>query len=160
MKPRRDLLKLFPSATIATSLASRSEAQPQSLRGGPARASGTLKILVPDPFHVKPLDRVAALETPAKRIVLGATLSDADPWLPPYSDMSFGMPNNWGAAAIVFALIEGLAGIKDTGSRSRPCASRPDGLRATRRHATSPFVTPRQAAMLRITTGLMKSCSV
>jgi hypothetical protein len=48
-------------------------------------------------------------------MVLGVTLSDAAIFLPPWNDLSFGMPNNWGAAALVFALIEGLAGVKDTG---------------------------------------------
>ncbi|WP_109488506.1 hypothetical protein [Occallatibacter savannae] len=56
-----------------------------------------------------------AMENGAKWMIIAATLSDSDPWLPPYSEMSFGMPNNWGAAAIVFALLEGLAGIKDAG---------------------------------------------
>jgi hypothetical protein len=31
------------------------------------------------------------------------------------SDVSYGIPDNWGAAAVVYALIEGLAGIKDAG---------------------------------------------
>ena len=31
------------------------------------------------------------------------------------SIISYGIPDNWGAAAVVYALIEGLAGIKDSG---------------------------------------------
>jgi hypothetical protein len=46
--------------------------------------------------------------------VLGVTLSDAPVFFMP-SDLSFGIPDNWGAGAVVYALIEGLAGVKDTG---------------------------------------------
>ena len=46
--------------------------------------------------------------------VLGVTLCDKPVFFMP-SDVSFGIPDNWGAAAVVSALIEGLAGIKDTG---------------------------------------------
>ena len=48
-------------------------------------------------------------------MILGVTLSDAPVFLPPRNDLSTGMPNNWGAAALVYALIGGLAGVKDTG---------------------------------------------
>ncbi len=46
--------------------------------------------------------------------VLGVTLCDAPVFFPP-SDVSFGIPDNWGAAAVVYALLEGLAGVVDTG---------------------------------------------
>jgi len=46
--------------------------------------------------------------------VLGLTLSDAPVFFMP-DDVSFGIPDNWGAAAVVYALVEGLAGIKDEG---------------------------------------------
>lgn len=46
--------------------------------------------------------------------VLGVTLSAAPAYFPP-GDVSYGIPDNWGAAAVVYALIEGLAGIKDIG---------------------------------------------
>ncbi len=46
--------------------------------------------------------------------VLGVTRSDAEVFFPP-SDVSFGIPDNWGAAAVAYALIEGLAGVKDAG---------------------------------------------
>jgi len=45
--------------------------------------------------------------------ILGLTLCDAPVFFPP-DDLSFGIPDNWGAAAVVYALIEGLAGVKDT----------------------------------------------
>jgi len=47
-------------------------------------------------------------------LILGVTLSDREVYFPP-STVSFGIPDNWGAAAVVYALIEGLVGIKDEG---------------------------------------------
>jgi hypothetical protein len=46
--------------------------------------------------------------------VLAITLCDKPVFFMP-SDVSYGIPDNWGAAAVVYALIEGLAGIKDSG---------------------------------------------
>ena len=56
------------------------------------------------------------LDTGAKWMVLGITLSDAPMFLPPWNDVSSGMPNNWGAAALTAAIIEGLAGVQDRGA--------------------------------------------
>jgi hypothetical protein len=56
-----------------------------------------------------------SMDTSAKWMILGLTLSDAPVFLPPWNDISYGMPNNWGAAALVFSLLEGLGGIKDEG---------------------------------------------
>ncbi len=52
--------------------------------------------------------------TEAKWMIQGVTLCDKSVWFqrPPES---FGIPDNWGAAAVVYALIEGLAGVKDRG---------------------------------------------
>jgi len=50
----------------------------------------------------------------AQWFILGLTCCDAPVYFPP-SDISYGIPDNWGAAAVVYALIEGLAGIKDKG---------------------------------------------
>jgi hypothetical protein len=50
----------------------------------------------------------------SKYMVLGVTLADQPAFFEP-SMVSSGIPDNWGAAAVVYALIEGLAGIKDTG---------------------------------------------
>jgi hypothetical protein len=47
-------------------------------------------------------------------MVLGITLCDAPAFFMP-DDLSFGIPDNWGAAAVLYALLEGLAGVKDTG---------------------------------------------
>lgn len=55
-----------------------------------------------------------ATETSTKWFVLGLTLSDAPVYFDP-GDVSFGIPDNWGAAAVVYALVEGLAGIVDAG---------------------------------------------
>ncbi|HEY0867057.1 MAG TPA: hypothetical protein VGE01_06760, partial [Fimbriimonas sp.] len=44
--------------------------------------------------------------------VIGLTLSDHEAWFPT-SPISFGIPNGWGAAAVVYALVEGLAGVVD-----------------------------------------------
>lgn len=55
-----------------------------------------------------------SLETESKWFVLGVTLSDKPPFLPPWNDVSTGMPNNWGAGCVMAALLEGLAGVEDT----------------------------------------------
>ena len=44
--------------------------------------------------------------------VLGVTLSDSRVYFPP-DIVSFGGPDEWAAAAIAYALLEGLAGVKD-----------------------------------------------
>jgi hypothetical protein len=46
--------------------------------------------------------------------IMSITLSDYPVFFEP-SIISYGIPDNWGSAAVVYALIEGLAGIKDTG---------------------------------------------
>lgn len=53
-------------------------------------------------------------ETGVKWFTLALTCAD-QPVLFPTNDISFGIPDNWGAGAVVYALFEGLAGIKDTG---------------------------------------------
>ncbi|MBC8066028.1 MAG: hypothetical protein H7Y17_14440 [Chlorobia bacterium] len=45
--------------------------------------------------------------------VMGLTLSDHPAWFPT-NPISFGIPNGWGAAAVVYALIEGLVGVVDS----------------------------------------------
>ena len=46
--------------------------------------------------------------------VLGITLCSAKTWFDP-GTVSHGIPDDWGAGAVAYALIEGLAGVKDTG---------------------------------------------
>jgi hypothetical protein len=47
--------------------------------------------------------------------VLGLTLSDTPVYFPA-DPISFGIPDQWGAAAVVYALIEGLVGVVDRGT--------------------------------------------
>ena len=60
-----------------------------------------------------------SLENGAIWLVIGITLSNQPPFLPPWNDVSGGMPNNWGAGCVTAALLEGLAGIEDTGAGFR-----------------------------------------
>ncbi len=46
--------------------------------------------------------------------VLGITLCDSHVFFPP-SEISSGIPDAWGAAAVTYALVEGLAGVRDAG---------------------------------------------
>jgi hypothetical protein len=55
-----------------------------------------------------------AAKTEGEWYVVGVTASDAEVYFDP-GIASYGIPDNWGAAAVVYALIEGLAGIRDTG---------------------------------------------
>lgn len=60
-----------------------------------------------------------SMETGSKWLVIGITLSNMSPFLPPWNDVSTGMPNNWGAGCVTAALLEGLAGVEDTGAGFR-----------------------------------------
>jgi hypothetical protein len=51
----------------------------------------------------------------SKWLILGVTLSSAPVYFAPYDDLSSGIPDGW-TGSVVYALIEGLAGIKDTGA--------------------------------------------
>jgi hypothetical protein len=70
------------------------------------------------------------METGAKWFVIGVTLSNMPAFLPPWSDVSTGMPNNWGAGCVTAALLEGLAGIEDTGAGLRSARISPRWLAA------------------------------
>ncbi len=54
------------------------------------------------------------VESNAKWMICGITLGHEPVFYMP-EKYSYGAPDNWGAAAVVYALFEGLAGIKDTG---------------------------------------------
>ena len=54
----------------------------------------------------------------SKWMVLAATLSDAPVFFAPYDDLSTGIPDGWNAG-IAWAILEGLAGVKDTGAAFR-----------------------------------------
>lgn len=47
--------------------------------------------------------------------IFGLTLSDKEKFIKP-SDVSYGIPDNWGAAAVVYSLIEGIVGVVDNGT--------------------------------------------
>ncbi len=55
-----------------------------------------------------------AAENNVKWMVQAITLSDHEVLFMP-GDVSYGIPDNWGAAAVVCALVEGLAGVKGQG---------------------------------------------
>jgi len=64
-----------------------------------------------------PEREIAALEFFAgpgdsKWMVLAATLSDSPVFFAPYDDLSTGIPDGW-SAAVAYAVLEGLAGVKD-----------------------------------------------
>ena len=69
-----------------------------------------------NPHPEKIIDEIVfhAAENGAKWMVLGLTLSDYEVLFMP-EIISGGIPDNWGAAAVVYALIEGLAGVVDKG---------------------------------------------
>ena len=69
-----------------------------------------------------------SMETGAKWLVIGITLSNMPPFLPPWTDVSTGMPNNWGAGCVTAALLEGLAGVEDTGAGFRTARISPRWL--------------------------------
>lgn len=54
----------------------------------------------------------------SKWIVLAATRSDAPVFFAPYDDLSSGIPDGWNAG-IAWAILEGLAGVKDEGAAFR-----------------------------------------
>lgn len=76
-----------------------------------------------------------SMETGAKWLVIGITLSNMPPFLPPWTDVSTGMPNNWGAGCVTAALLEGLAGVEDTGAGFRTVRISPRWLAAGTEHA-------------------------
>jgi hypothetical protein len=69
---------------------------------------------IDNPHPEKTIDNLEfqALDNGAKWMIMGVTLCDKPVYFP-QGVVSFGIPDNWGAAANVYALIEGLAGIKD-----------------------------------------------
>jgi len=71
-----------------------------------------------------------SVEAGTQWFVIGLTLSDMPPFLPPWSDVSTGMPNNWGAGCVTAALLEGLAGVEDTAGGFRAAQVSPRWLAA------------------------------
>jgi hypothetical protein len=67
-----------------------------------------------NPYPERTIDKMtlSTSATGSLWMVLGITLSDREVYFRP-SPISFGIPNGWGAAAVMYALIEGLAGVVD-----------------------------------------------
>jgi len=87
---------------------------------------GVLAYGMDNPHPDRKIERIV-LEGPRAGglwLVLGVTLCDRQVYLPP-STVSFGIPDNWGAAAVVYALIEGLVGAKDEGVAFEPALLAP-----------------------------------
>ena len=87
---------------------------------GPNQQFGSVGVYVagyenPHPEKVIEAIEFEPLQNGVKWMVLGLTLCDAPVFFLPKDDVSFGIPDGWGAAAVVYALVEGLAGVKDTG---------------------------------------------
>ncbi len=57
--------------------------------------------------------RLDAAKDGAIWAVLAATVANQPGFIPP-SEVSYGIPNGWGAAAVMYAMVEGLAGVVDT----------------------------------------------
>ncbi len=67
-----------------------------------------------------PEREIAALELSAggaksKWLILAVTLSSAPVFFAPYDDLSTGIPDGWNGS-VIYALFEGLAGVKDRGA--------------------------------------------
>ncbi len=75
---------------------------------------GVLAYGLDNPHPAKRIARIVLEASPAGGfyLVLGVTLSDRPVFFPP-DPVSGGIPDNWGAAAVVYALVEGLAGVVD-----------------------------------------------
>ncbi len=71
-----------------------------------------------NPFPEKEIKEIVlenGKSSDTKWFVLGITLSDSKVYFKP-EEKSHGIPDRWGAAAVMYALAEGLIGIVDTGS--------------------------------------------
>ncbi|MEI6167981.1 MAG: hypothetical protein WCS52_12385 [bacterium] len=74
----------------------------------------TCGIYNPHPEKIIAGIRLATMPGAGEWFVLGLTLCDAPVYFQP-NPISFGIPDHWGAAAVMYALLEGLAGVKDEG---------------------------------------------
>ncbi len=116
---------------------------------GPNQQFGNVGVYVAGYANPKPdkvIDRIEfdVLRNGAKWLILGVTLSDVPVFFMPKDDVSFGIPDCWGAAAVVYALVEGLAGVKDAGAAftrvqlsPRWAAAGVEEVRTTIRYAAS-----------------------
>lgn len=84
--------------------------------GGKYENTGVFVFGLEHPHPQKPIERIEleAAETDSIWLVAGLTLCDG-PVSFPVTKISKGIPAMWGAADLVHAIVEGLAGIQDTG---------------------------------------------
>jgi hypothetical protein len=87
---------------------------------GPNQQFGKVGVYVsgyanPHPEKVIESIELEPLQNGLKWLIAGLTLCDAPVFFAPKDDVSFGIPEGWGAAAVVYALVEGLCGVKDVG---------------------------------------------
>lgn len=73
-----------------------------------------------NPWPADPIEKIVfqASANGALWLVLGLTVGDVQAWFEP-TPLSFGIPDGWGAAALVYALVEGLGGVRDTAAGLR-----------------------------------------
>jgi hypothetical protein len=71
---------------------------------------------LPNPHPERAIESVclSSVEDGPRWTVLGLTLGDGEVYFRP-GPISYGIPDNWGAAAVAYALVEGLAGVVDRG---------------------------------------------
>lgn len=80
---------------------------------------GITQIVNPNPEKVIGTIEFYGMKNAKSRwMIVGLTLGDAEIEIKSKDtskeDLSFGIPDRWGAAAVTYALLEGLAGVKDT----------------------------------------------
>ena len=80
---------------------------------------GITQIVNPNPDKVIDAIEFYGMKNSKSRwMIAGLTLGDAEVEIKSKDtskeDLSFGIPDRWGAAAVTYALLEGLAGVKDT----------------------------------------------
>ena len=87
---------------------------------------GVTQIINPNPDKVILSVELFGMKNSKSRwMIAGVTLGDSVIELKgkdtSKDDFSFGIPDRWGAAAVTYALLEGLAGVKDTATDVRAC---------------------------------------
>jgi hypothetical protein len=70
-----------------------------------------------------------SLSARSRWLILAVTLTDAPVFFVPYDDLSTGIPDGWNGS-VLYALFEGLAGIKDKGAAFSKTALTPRWLSA------------------------------
>jgi hypothetical protein len=74
-------------------------------------------------------------------MILGITLSDQPVYFPP-NPISYGIPNSWSAAAVMYALVEGLIGVVDAGTGYKRVHFSPRWVAADVHHAAATIRYP------------------